>query len=105
MMQFHISTDFHVRSDKDSVTVYADVVKIEVEDIISPDEDDIDDTCYRTIRFINAAGESIEVFCSASDEKPLALHSVKPRKAVKRVKAADWLEPKLYPGNLDDEDE
>jgi hypothetical protein len=99
MMQFHISTD------RDNVTVYADVVKIEVEEIITPDEDDIDETCYRTIRFINADGEAIEVFCDAPDEKPLTLHSVKPRKAVKRVKAADWLKPKLYTGSLDDEDE
>jgi hypothetical protein len=83
-------------TEKDNVTVSADIVKIEVEDIIGPDEDDIDDTCYRTIRFIAADGESIEVFCNASDEKPLALQSVKPRKAVKRVKAAEWLEPKLY---------
>jgi hypothetical protein len=98
-MQFHISTN------KDNVTVFADVVKIEVEDIMSPSEDDIDDTCYRTIRFMSADGESIEVFCNAPDKKPLALHSVKPRKAVKRVKAAEWLEPKLYTGTLDDEDE
>jgi hypothetical protein len=96
---------FHILSDRDNVTVYAEVVKIEVEDIIGPSEDDIDETCYRTIRFINADGESIEVFCNASDEKPLALHSVKPRKAVKRVKASEWLEPKLYTGNPDDEDE
>ena len=98
-MQFRISTD------RDNVTVYADVVKIEVEDIIGPSEDDIDETCYRTIRFINTHGESIEVFCNASDEKALTLHSVKPRKAVKRVKAAEWLEPKLYTGSLDEADE
>jgi hypothetical protein len=96
---------FHISAGKDHVTVYADVVKIEVEDIISPSEDDIDDTCYRTIRFINSDGESIEVFCNAPDEEALGLQSVKPRKAVKRVKASEWLEPELYTGNLDDEDE
>jgi hypothetical protein len=99
MMQFHISTE------KDTVTVHADIIKIEVEDIIGPDEDDIDDTCYRTIRFISSDGESIEVFCNASDEKPLLLHRVRPRKAVKRLKEENWLEPKLYTGNVDDEDE
>jgi hypothetical protein len=99
MMQFHISTD------RNTVTVHADVVRIEVEEIIGPSDDDIDDTCYRTIRFISYDGEAIEVFCNASDEKPLTLHRVKPRMAVERVKAADWLEPKLYTGNLDDEDE
>ena len=98
-MQFHISTD------KDTVTVHADVVKIEVEDIIGPSEDDIADTCYRTIRFISSDGEAIEVFCNASDEKPLLLHRVRPRKAEERPKEADWLEPKLYTGNADDEDE
>jgi hypothetical protein len=100
-----MSMQFHINADKENVTVYADVVKIEVEAIIGPSEDDIDETCYRTIRFINADGESIEVFCNAPDERPLTLHSVKPRKAVKRLKEADWLEPTVYTGSLDDEDE
>jgi hypothetical protein len=100
-----MSMQFHISTHENNVTVHADVVKIEVEDIIGPDEDDIDDTCYRTIRFINADGEAIEVFCDAPDEKPLTLHRIRPRKAVKRVKEEDWLEPTVYTGSLDDEDE
>jgi hypothetical protein len=89
-MQFQISTA------KDHVTVFADVGKIEVEDIISPSEDDIDATHYRTIRFVTSAGESIEVFCNTLDEQALTLQSVKPRKAVNKIKKGGWLEPKLY---------
>jgi hypothetical protein len=95
----------HIRTEKDNVTVYADVVKIEVEDIIGPSDDDIDATCYRTIRFTNSDGESIEVFCNAPDEKGLTLHRVKRLKPVEKPKGVDWLEPKVYTGNLDDEDE
>jgi hypothetical protein len=90
MMQFHISTD------ENNVTVHADVVKIEVEAIIGPSEDDIDDTCYRTVRFITSFGDVIEVFCNALNVKALTLHSVKPAKAVKKLKKGGWLEPKLY---------
>jgi hypothetical protein len=70
---------FQIRTGNDTVTMYADVVKIEVEDIISPDEDAIVDSCSRTIRFISSSGETIEVFCEARDEQALTLHSVKPR--------------------------
>jgi hypothetical protein len=35
----------------------------------------------------------------------LTLHRVKRLKPVKKPKETDWLEPKLYTGNLDDEDE
>jgi hypothetical protein len=31
---------FQIRTDKDTVTVYADVTRIEVEDIVNPDEDE-----------------------------------------------------------------
>jgi hypothetical protein len=95
----------HIRTEKDNVTVYADVVKIEVEDIIGPSDDDIDATCYRTIRFSTYYGESIEVFCNAPDEKSLTLHRAKRLKPVEKPKEVDWLEPKVYTGNLDDEDE
>ena len=42
-MQFHIATD------KDIVTVHADVTKIEVEDIVPPDEDDPAEQYFRTV--------------------------------------------------------
>jgi hypothetical protein len=87
-MQFHISTD------KDTVTVHADVVKIEVEDIVGSDEDDIDEHYFRTIRFVGYHGESVEVFCSVYDNKNvLRLHRVKKLKPVKKPKETDWLTP------------
>ena len=91
-MQFHISTE------KDTVTVYADVTRIEVEDIVSLGEDDPDEHYFRTIRFIGYRGESIEVFCDAFDNKnALRLHRVKELKPVKKPKVRDWqLEPEVY---------
>jgi hypothetical protein len=87
---------FHIMTDKDSVTVYADIVKIEVEDIIGPSEDDIDDHCYRAIRFTKYDGQSILVTCHASDTKDLRLHRVKVLKPVKKPKLVSWLDPVLY---------
>jgi hypothetical protein len=99
-MQFQISTD------KDTVTVHADVVKIEVEDIIGPDEDDIDEQYFRTIRFVSYSGESIEVFCDTFDDKnALRLHRVKELKPVKKPKLDNWLEPEVYTGTVDEEQE
>ena len=99
-MQFHISTE------KDIVTVHADVTRIEVEDIVSPDEDDPDEHYFRTIRFVGYDGEAIEVFCSVYDNKDiLRLHRVKKLKPLEKPqKVVDWLNPKVYKGKLDDED-
>jgi hypothetical protein len=88
--------EFHIETEKDKVTVYADVVKIEVEDIIGPSEDDIAETCYRTIRLITYYSEVIEIFCAAPDENALTLRRVKELKPVKKPKVVGWLEPKLY---------
>jgi hypothetical protein len=99
-MQFHISTE------KDIVTVHADVTRIEVEDIVGPDEDDPDEHYFRTIRFVGYDGEAIEVFCSVYDNKDiLRLHRVKKLKPLEKPqKVVDWLNPKVYKGKLDDED-
>jgi hypothetical protein len=87
-MQFHISTD------KDTVTVYADVTRIEVADIVGTGEDDPDEHYFRTIRFVGYSGESIEVFCDTFDNKnALRLHRVKELKPVQKPKEADWLTP------------
>jgi hypothetical protein len=85
---------FQIRTDKDTVTVYADVTRIEVEDIVPPDEDDPDEHYFRTIRFVGYSGESIEVFCDTFDNKnALRLHRVKELKPVKKPKEVDWLTP------------
>jgi hypothetical protein len=85
---------FQIQTDKDTVTVYADVTRIEVEDIVSPREDDPDEHYFRTIRFVGYRGESIEVFCSTFDNKnALRLHRVKELKPVKKPKEGDWLTP------------
>jgi hypothetical protein len=96
---------FDIRTEKDTVTVYADVAKIEVEDIVGPGEDDPDDHYFRTIRFVGSRGESIEVFCSVFDNKnALRLHRVKELKPVKKPKEVDWLEPQIYTGNVDEDE-
>ena len=89
---------FQIRTEKDTVTVYADVTRIEVEDIVSPDEDDPEEHYFRTIRFVDYNGEAIEVFCSVYDDKnALRLHRVKELKPVKKPKVRDWLlEPEVY---------
>jgi hypothetical protein len=94
-MQFRISTT------TDSITVHADVTRIEVADIVRPDEDDPEEHYFRTIRFVGYHGESIEVFCSVYDNKDiLKLHRVKKLKPVKKPKKkdVDWLTPKVYTG-------
>jgi hypothetical protein len=91
---------FHIRTDKDIVSVYADVTKIEVEDIVEPDEDEPDEHYFRRIRFVGYYGESIEVFCSGFDNKNvLRLHRVKKLKPVKKPKEVDWLTPTVYKPN------
>jgi hypothetical protein len=86
VMQFQISTD------RDTVTVHAHVARIEVEDIVPPDEDDPEEHYFRTIRFVSYSGEAIEVFCDTFDDKnALRLHRVKELKPVKKPKVRDWL--------------
>jgi hypothetical protein len=96
---------FHILTDKDSVTVYAAVTKIEVEDIVSPGAGDPSEHYFRTIRFVTYEGEAIEVFCSVSDDKnALRLHRVKKLKPVKKPKEKDWLEPEVYKGNVTEDE-
>jgi hypothetical protein len=83
---------FQIRTEKDTVHVYADVTKIEVEDIVKTSEDDIVENCYRTIRFVSGNGETIEVFCEAGEEKDLTLQPAPKEKPDK----AGWLKPKVY---------
>jgi hypothetical protein len=65
---------FQIMTDKDKVTVYADVTKIEVEDVVGPGEDSLAESYTRTIRFTDPNGEVIEVFCTAFEEKALWLN-------------------------------
>jgi hypothetical protein len=89
---------FQIEAEKDTVHVYADVTKIEVEDIVKPSEDDIDDNCYRTIRFVGFNGEAIEVFCTAFDAESLKPTRVKQLKPVPKPDVEEWLTPsKAHP--------
>jgi hypothetical protein len=74
---------------------YADVTKIEVEveDVVKPSEDDIDDTYYRTIRFVGFNGEAIEVFCAGFDNQSVKLKRVKQLKPVPKPDVEEWLTP------------
>jgi hypothetical protein len=96
---------FQIMTDKDKVMVYADVIKIEVEDVVGPGEDSLTESYSRTIRFTSHHGEAIEVFCTAFEEKALWLNRVRELKPVEKPEEVDWLEPKLYKGNVDDEDQ
>ena len=97
---------FEIMTDTDKVTVYADVTKIEVEDIVASDEDEPVESYFRTIRFVTSAGEAIEVFCKAYGSKnALRLHRVKELKPVKKPKLDDWLEPEVYTGTTDEDTE
>ena len=88
---------FQIMTEKDKVTVYADVTKIEVEDIVASDEEEPVESYFRTIRFVTDAGEAIEVFCNASDNKnTLRLHRVKELKPVKKPQRETWLTPEVY---------
>ena len=55
-MQFHISTE------KDIVTVHADVTRIEVEDIVGPDEDDPDEHYFRQFDLSATMGKQSRCF-------------------------------------------
>jgi hypothetical protein len=90
---------FQIMTDKDKVTVYADVTKIEVEDVVGPGEDSFDESYTRTIRFTGYDGEAIEVFCTAFEEKVLWLNRVRELKPVEKPEEVNWLEPKVYKGN------
>jgi hypothetical protein len=94
---------FHIQTEKEKVVLLAEVAKIEVENILIPKEGD--DLYFRRIRFVTSYGEAIEVLCDAYNAKELRLHRVKELKPVKKPKLDNWLEPKLYTGNADDEDE
>ena len=96
-MQFHISTE------KDIVTVHAEVVKIEVEDMLTPDEGS--ELYFRTIRFVTSGGETITVLCKAYNATELRLHRVKALKPVKKPKMETWLEPKFYTGDISEDTE
>jgi hypothetical protein len=73
---------FEIMTDTDKVTVYADVTKIEVEDIVASDEDEPVESYCRTIRFAGYNGEAIEVFCTAFEEKVLWVNRVRELKPV-----------------------
>jgi hypothetical protein len=72
------------------------------------DDDNVYETYFRTIRFTIAGGEVLEVFCAASFEDEIRLRSVKTLKPLtesKQPKPIDWLGPKVYKGNVEEEDE
>jgi hypothetical protein len=93
---------FHIQTEKDTVTVHAAVTRIEVEDSVGPDEDDPDAHAFRTIRFVGNAGDAIEVRCRASANKNmLTLHRVKRLRPIK-PKPCHW---QVYTGDTSDEPE
>jgi hypothetical protein len=96
-----LSMQFHIRTETDKVIVCAEVTKIEIEDIGSPD---VDDFFCRIIRITGFDGEAIEVFCESPDAKRLGFHRVKKLKPVRNIPRYDiWLTPRVYTGSLDGE--
>jgi hypothetical protein len=97
---------FHMQTNKDKVTVSADVTKIEVADIVASDEEEPVESYFRTIRFVTSGGEAIEVFGKAFDNKnTLRLHRIKELKPVKKPKQEIWLEPEVYTGTTGEDTE
>jgi hypothetical protein len=87
---------FNIRTEQDKVVVDAHVKRIEVENIVGPSEDEMDDTYYRTIRFVGYDGEAIEVVCDGFEEQSVHLRRAKELKPVKKPKVRDWLIPTVY---------
>jgi hypothetical protein len=88
---------FHIQTEKDTVTILAEVAKIEVADIRSPEDTD---RSFRRIRFVTSYGQAIEVLCDAYNANELRLHRVKKLKPVKQPKLETWLEPEVYTGDV-----
>jgi hypothetical protein len=93
----------HIRTEKDTVTVLAEVAKIEVEDVVGPSADSLDESYSRTIRFTGYHGQAIEVVCDAFEEKHLWLNRVRELKPVEKPKEEDWLTPSVSTGNAEQE--
>ncbi len=91
----------HLQTEKDKVLVIAEVAKIEVEDMLSPDEGQ--ELYFRSVRFITSNGEAIEVLCKAYNATEVRLHRVKELKPVKKPKLDNWLEPEVYTGDVSED--
>jgi hypothetical protein len=92
---------FHMQTEKEKVLVVAEVAKIEVEDMLSPEEGE--ELYFRRVRFVTSGGEAIEVLCKAYNAAEVRLHRVKELKPVKKPKLDDWLKPEVYTGIVDEE--
>jgi hypothetical protein len=90
---------FHIQTDKDKVLVLAEVAKIEVEDILTPEVGD--ELYFRRVRFVTSYGEAIEVLCNAYNQQELRLHRVKKLKPVK-PKPCEW---QVYTGTVSEDTE
>jgi hypothetical protein len=94
---------FHIQTDKDKVLVLAEVAKIEVEDILTPEVGS--ELYFRRVRFVTSYGEAIEVLCNAYNARELRLHRVKKLRPVKKPKGDNWLEPQVYTGDTSEDTE
>jgi len=74
------------------------VEKIEFETLYKPSELDTQKIHFRRFRFITVRGDAIELFCSANDEKALAIREVTQLLPLKKARArkapVTWLKPK-----------
>ena len=93
----------HLQTEKDKVLVVAEVAKIEVEDMLSPEAGS--ELYFRRIRFVTSNGEAIAVLCKAYNATELRLHRVKELKAVKKPKLHNWLEPEVSTGAVSEDTE
>jgi hypothetical protein len=78
---------FHMQTDKERVIVLAEVAKIEVEDVLTPEVGD--ELYFRRVRFVTTFGEAIEVLCDAYNPQELRLHRVKRLQPIK-PKPCQW---------------
>jgi hypothetical protein len=83
----------HMQTEKEKVVVLAEVAKIEVEAVLSPEAGD--DLYFRRIRFVTSCGEGIEMVCDAYNKNQLRIHRVKELEPVKKPKLDNWLTPEV----------
>jgi hypothetical protein len=83
----------NIRTEENVVAISADVVRIEIEDIREPTDEELFPTYSRTVRFVLATGDAIDVECAAVAKRTLQAGRVKELAPLERPQPDDgeWL--------------
>ena len=66
----------NIKSSDKKVSMSLNVKKIEAETLYKPSELDTQKIHFRRFRFTTRRGDAVELFCSANDEKAVAIREV-----------------------------